>query len=635
MDRSTDLWTFGRGDNFRLQEYLGAHKEFEGDQEGYTFRVWAPNAQAVDLIGDFTDWEARKIPMVRNEGGVWEVFCPDAKEGDIYKYLVTRQNGHQVQKIDPLALWMEKRPNTGSIIKTIPEKNWKDGLWRARRKKLGFKERPVNIYEVHAGSWKRNEDHSSYTFKQLKEELIPYLVEMNYTHVEFMPVMAHPLGLSWGYQLMGYFALEQTYGSPEEFQDFVEECHLNNIGVIVDWVPGHFIINDDALAYYDGTPTFEYQDEHRAHNYGWGALNFDLGKNQVQSFLISSLKFWIDTYHLDGIRVDAVSNMLYLDYDSGPWTPNIDGGNLNYEGVHFLRRLNAIIKNEHPDVMMIAEESSAGQKITGPEEEGGLGFDYKWNMGWMNDILRFYEEDPVYRKFDFNLVTFSYMYAFSENFLLPFSHDEVVHGKKSLMHKMWGDRYNQFAGLRNLLTYQICHPGKKLLFMGSEFGQFLEWKSEEQLEWGNLEDEMNAKMSRFTSQLNHFYKEHKELWEIDDSFDGLEIIDADNRDQSVLSMVRKNRKGDLLVCVFNMAPVERKDFTIGVPVSAVYEEIWNTELEEWGGVWKEHNPTVQSQEGLWKDYEQTLTFTLPTLGASIWKVKRKVRKTKSKTSDKK
>lgn len=635
MDRSTDLWTFGRGDNFHLQEYLGAHKETRGEQEGFTFRVWAPNAQAVDLIGDFTDWEARKIPMVRNEGGVWEVFCSDAKEGDIYKYLVTRNNGHQVQKIDPLALWMEKRPNTGSIIKTIPEKNWKDGLWRARRKKLGFKERPVNIYEVHAGSWKRNEDHSSYTFKQLKEELIPYLVEMNYTHVEFMPVMAHPLGLSWGYQLMGYFALEQTYGSPEEFQDFVEECHLNNIGVIVDWVPGHFIINDDALAYYDGTPTFEYQDEHRAHNYGWGALNFDLGKNQVQSFLISSLKFWIDTYHLDGIRVDAVSNMLYLDYDSGPWTPNIDGGNLNYEGVHFLRRLNAIIKNEHPDVMMIAEESSAGQKITGPEEEGGLGFDYKWNMGWMNDILRFYEEDPIYRKFDFNLVTFSFMYAFSENFLLPFSHDEVVHGKKSLMHKMWGDRYNQFAGLRNLLTYQICHPGKKLLFMGSEFGQFLEWKSEEQLEWGNLEDEMNAKMRLFTSQLNHFYKEHKELWEIDDSFDGLEIIDADNRDQSVLSMIRKNRKGDLLVCVFNMAPVERKDFTIGVPISAVYEEIWNTELEEWGGVWKEHNPTVQSQDGLWKDYEQTLTFTLPALGASIWKVKRKVRKTKSKTSDKK
>ncbi len=631
MDRSTDLWTFGRGDNFQLQEYLGAHKETRGEQEGYAFRVWAPNAQAVDLIGDFTDWEARKIPMVRNEGGVWEVFCTDAKEGDIYKYLVTRNNGHQVQKIDPLALWMEKRPNTGSIIKTIPEKNWKDGLWRARRKKLGFKERPVNIYEVHAGSWKRNDDYSSYTFKQLKEELIPYLVEMNYTHVEFMPVMAHPLGLSWGYQLMGYFALEQTYGSPEEFQDFVEECHLNNIGVVVDWVPGHFIINDDALAYYDGTPTFEYQDEHRAHNYGWGALNFDLGKNQVQSFLISSLKFWIETYHLDGIRVDAVSNMLYLDYDSGPWTPNIDGGNLNYEGVHFLRRLNAIIKNDHPDVMMIAEESSAGQKITGPEEEGGLGFDYKWNMGWMNDILRFYEEDPIYRKYDFNLVTFSFMYAFSENFLLPFSHDEVVHGKKSLMHKMWGDRYNQFAGLRNLLTYQICHPGKKLLFMGSEFGQFLEWRSEEQLEWSNLEDEMNQKMQEFTSQLNQFYKDNKMLWEIDDSYDGIEIIDADNRDQSVLTFTRKDKKGNHLLCIFNMAPVERKDFTVGVPVAGVYEEIWNTELEKWGGVWKEHNQEVKTQEALWKDYPQTLTFTLPALGASVWKVKRKLRSTNSKT----
>ena len=628
MDRSTDLWTFGRGDNFQLQEYLGAHKETRGEQEGYAFRVWAPNAQAVDLIGDFTDWEARKIPMVRNEGGVWEVFCSDAKEGDIYKYLVTRNNGHQVQKIDPLALWMEKRPNTGSIIKTIPEKNWKDGLWRARRKKLGFKERPVNIYEVHAGSWKRNEDHSSYTFKQLKEELIPYLVEMNYTHVEFMPVMAHPLGLSWGYQLMGYFALEQTYGSPEEFQDFVEECHLNNIGVIVDWVPGHFIINDDALAYYDGTPTFEYQDEHRAHNYGWGALNFDLGKNQVQSFLISSLKFWIETYHLDGIRVDAVSNMLYLDYDSGPWTPNIDGGNLNYEGVHFLRRLNAIIKNEHPDVMMIAEESSAGQKITGPEEEGGLGFDYKWNMGWMNDILRFYEEDPVYRKFDFNLVTFSYMYAFSENFLLPFSHDEVVHGKKSLMHKMWGDRYNQFAGLRNLLTYQICHPGKKLLFMGSEFGQFLEWKFDYQLEWGNLEDEMNQKMQAFTSHMNAFYKDHKSLWQIDDSYDGIEIIDADNRAESVLSFIRKDDKGDkgdFLVCVFNLAPVERQNFTIGLPVAGIYQEVLNTEMEEFGGVWKEGNPEIRTQKAKWKDYENTLSFTLPALGASIWRVKRRLK----------
>ncbi|WP_347094623.1 1,4-alpha-glucan branching protein GlgB, partial [Streptococcus mutans] len=411
------------------------------------------------------------------------------------------------------------------------------------------------------------------------------------------------------------------------FQDFVEACHLNNIGVIVDWVPGHFTQNDDALAYFDGTPTFEYQDHDRAHNYRWGALNFDLGKNQVQSFLISSAKFWIDFYHIDGIRVDAVSNMLYLDYDEGPWQPNIEGNNRNLEGYYFLQRLNTVLKLAHPDVMMIAEESTATTKITGRREEGGLGFDYKWNMGWMNDILKFYEEDPIYRKYDFNLVTFSFMYLFSENFILPFSHDEVVHGKKSLMHKMWGDRYNQFAGLRNLYTYQICHPGKKLLFMGSEFGQFLEWKYDHALEWTNLEEEdgLNLKMQDFTSQLNQFYKDHKVLWQLDTSYDGLEIIDADNVDESVLSFIRKNEKGDLLVCVFNMVPVERKGFTIGVPVAGIYEEVWNTELEEFGGVWKEHNMTVKTQKNLWKEYENTLSFTLPALGASIWKIKRRLR----------
>ena len=357
-----------------------------------------------------------------------------------------------------------------------------------RRKRLGFQKRPVNIYEVHASSWKLKEDGQPYTFKELKEELIPYLVEMKYTHVEFLPLMAHPLGMSWGYQLMGYFAFEHTYGTPEEFQDFVEACHQNNIGVLVDWVPGHFTQNDDALAYFDGTPTFEYQDHDRAHNYRWGALNFDLGKNQVQSFLISSALYWIENYHIDGIRVDAVSNMLYLDYDEGPWLPNREGGNRNLEGYGFLQKLNRVVKERHPGVMMIAEESTAATPITQPIEEGGLGFDFKWNMGWMNDILKFYEEDPVYRQYDFNLMTFSFMYCFNEHYVLPFSHDEVVHGKKSMMHKMWGDRYNQFAGLRNLYTYQLCHPGKKLLFMGSEFGQFLEWKYDYQLEWMNLED---------------------------------------------------------------------------------------------------------------------------------------------------
>ncbi|MBM7643503.1 1,4-alpha-glucan branching protein GlgB [Streptococcus loxodontisalivarius] len=632
MTIADQVYTFGTGENYHLQNYLGVHPA--NGEAGYTFRVWAPHAEKVQLIGDFTAWREKPVAMTRNEAGIWETTTSLAQEGQLYKYLVTRNGGQVVEKIDPLATYFEKRPGTGAVVKPLKEKKWKDSLWMGRRKRFGFKKRPVNIYEVHAASWKHHNDGSPYTFKELKEDLIPYLVEMNYTHVEFMPLMAHPLDMSWGYQLMGYFAFEHTYGSPEEFKDFVEACHQENIGVIVDWVPGHYTQNDDSLAYFDGTPTFEYQDHDRAHNYRWGALNFDLGKNQVQSFLISSALFWIEHYHIDGIRVDAVSNMLYLDYDEGPWTPNKDGGNRNLEGYHFLQKLNRVVKDYHPDVMMIAEEATAATPITKPIEEGGLGFDYKWNMGWMNDILRFYEMDPIYRQYDYQLVTFSFMYAFNENFILPFSHDEVVHGKKSMMHKMWGDRYNQFAGLRNLYTYQICHPGKKLLFMGSEFGQFLEWKYNEGLEWSNLEDDMNAKMRHFTSQLNAFYKEHKALWQIDDSFDGLEIIDADNKDQTVLSFVRKGDKGEMLLCIFNMTPVERPDFKLGVPVAGVYEEILNTEREEFGGVWKENNTVTATEEEKWKDYEQTLTFTLPALGASIWKVKRRFQ-SKKKVAQKK
>ena len=628
MDNKEALYTFGIGENFHIQQYFGVHCDHQEDKDGYVFRVWAPNAELVQLIGDFTEWRNEPLQMTKNEAGVWEVFTDLPKEGQLYKYLLTRKGGQVVEKMEPVALYLEERPGTAAVVKILEDKKWKDGLWMGRRKRFGFKQRPVNIYEVHANSWKKDETGKPYQFKELKEELIPYLVKMNYTHVEFMPLMAHPLGMSWGYQLMGYFAFEHTYGTPEDFQDFVEACHQNNIGVIVDWVPGHFTQNDDALAYFDGTPTYEYQDHHRAHNYRWGALNFDLGKNQVQSFLISSALFWIEFYHIDGIRVDAVSNMLYLDYDDGPWSPNQFGGNRNIEGYNFLRRLNGIVKYHHPDVMMIAEESTAATPITKPLSEDGCGFDYKWNMGWMNDILRFFAEDPIYRQYDFNLVTFSFMYAFNENFILPFSHDEVVHGKKSMMHKMWGDRYNQFAGLRTLYTYQICHPGKKLLFMGSEFGQFLEWKYDHELEWGNLdeEDKLNLKMQGFTSHLNQFYKEHKALWQIDDSYEGLEIIDADNTAESVLSFIRKNDKGDMLICIFNMTPVERRDFTIGVPVAGIYEEVLNTELEAFGGVWKEGNPNVRTQTGLWKHYQNTLTFTLPALGASIWKIKRRLKK---------
>lgn len=626
MNLDEAMYTFGTGENFHLQNYLGVH-ELEGE-EGFVFRVWAPHAEQIQVIGDFTSWFDTPLDMTKNHIGVWEATSSLPEEGQLYKFLVKRKGGQVVEKMDPFATYLEPRPGTGAVIRKKKAKKWKDGLWMGCRKRFGFQKRPVNIYEVHASSWKLKEDGQPYTFKELKEELIPYLVKMNYTHVEFMPLMAHPLGMSWGYQLMGYFAFEHTYGTPEEFQDFVEACHQNHIGVLVDWVPGHYTQNEDALAYFDGTPTFEYQYHDRAHNYRWGALNFDLGKNQVQSFLISSALYWIENYHIDGIRVDAVSNMLYLDYDEGPWMPNKDGGNRNLEGYGFLQKLNREIKNRYPDVMMIAEESTASTPITQPIEEGGLGFDFKWNMGWMNDILRFYEEDPIYRQYDFNLMTFSFMYCFNENYVLPFSHDEVVHGKKSMMHKMWGDRYNQFAGLRNLYAYQLCHPGKKLLFMGSEFGQFLEWKHDYQLEWGNLEDEMNQKMQVFTSHMNAFYKDHKSLWQIDDSYDGIEIIDADNRAESVLSFIRKDdkgNKGDILVCVFNLTPVERKDFTIGLPIAGIYEEVLNTEMEEFGGVWKEGNPDTRTQKAKWKDYENTLSFTLPALGASIWRVKRRLK----------
>lgn len=557
MSNKDELYTFGIGENFHLQNYLGVHSE----NESFCFRVWAPNAENVQVIGDFTDWRNRPLQMNKNQAGVWEANSLDAREGDLYKYLVTRKGGQVVEKIDPMAVYMERRPGTASVIKVLRNKKWEDGLWMGRRKRLGFQKRPINIYEVHAGSWKKDDFGHPMTFSQLKDYLIPYLIQ-----------------------------------------------------------------NDDALAYFDGTATYEYQNHDRAHNYRWGALNFDLGKNQVQSFLISSALFWIEHYHIDGIRVDAVSNMLYLDYDEGPWEANQFGDNRNLEGYYFLRKLNKVIKERHPNVMMIAEESTASTPITKDLESGGLGFDFKWNMGWMNDILRFYEEDPLYRQYDFNLVTFSFMYIFNENFVLAFSHDEVVHGKKSMMHKMWGDRYNQFAGLRNLYAYQMCHPGKKLLFMGSEFGQFLEWKYNDQLEWENLNDDMNQKMQRYTKQLNQFYKDHKCLWRIDDSFDGIEIIDADNKSETVLSFIRKDDKGDLLLCVFNMTPVERPNFTIGVPQAGIYEEVLNTEMEEFGGVWKNHNPVTKTQVATWKDYDHTLSFTLPALGASVWRIKRRLRK---------
>lgn len=611
---------FSTGENFHSQHLLGIHQHDVDGESGYVFRVWAPNAEIVWLVGDFNDW-SDSLPMVKDEAsGIWEVYTTSPQEGQLYKYKVRQSGGREIFKIDPYAIRFEKRPNDAAVVYTVEEKKWKDGLWIGRKKRANQFKRPMNIYEVHASSWKHHPDGTPYSFGELTEELVPYLVEMGYTHVEFMPLMEHPLGRSWGYQLIGYFALSSYYGSPEEFQNFVEQCHLNNIGVFVDWVPGHFCINDDTLPYYDGTPTYEYADPDRAKNIRWGSINFDLGKPQVQSFLISSAMFWIEMYHIDGIRVDAVSSMIYRDYDDGPWTPNHEGGNRNFEGYYFLQKLNAVIKLAHPEVVMVAEESSSETKITGMIETGALGFDFKWNMGWMNDVLRFYEMDPVMRKDNFNLITFSFMYMMQENYILPLSHDEVVHGKKSLMHKMWGDRYKQFAQLRNLYTYMMTHPGKKLLFMGSEWGQFLEWKFDEGLEWIDLNDGLNKSMQHFTSTLNDFYKSEPALWELEDSWDTIEIIDADNSNETILSFLRQGKKKkDFLIVVLNMTPVERRGFHIGVPYKGTYKEVWNSEMQEFGGTWTKHNVDSETEDIAFGNFDYLIKTTVPAFGALILK----------------
>ncbi|MGM0217830.1 1,4-alpha-glucan branching protein GlgB [Enterococcus sp. AZ126] len=613
---------FQTGENFYSHHYFGSHQTVWENQEGIIFRVWAPNAEKIWLVGDFNHWD-RSIPMKKDdEFGVWEVVTTVPKEGDLYRYLVKQSDGREIFKIDPFAVFFEKRPNNASILYTVPEKKWRDGQWLGQRKRQDHFKKPLNIYEVHASSWKFEENGTPFTFKKLKDVLIPYVKEMGFSHIEFMPLMEHPLGESWGYQLIGYFALCSYYGTPVEFQDFVEACHLNDIGVLIDWVPGHFCINDDALAYYDGTPQFEYDDPIRAKNVRWGALNFDLSKPQVQSFLISSAFYWIDVFHIDGIRVDAVSNILYLDYDEGPSLLNQEGENRDWEGFYFLQKLNAVIKNVHPYVIMIAEESSSEIKITGSIESSSLGFDYKWNLGWMNDTLRFYEMDAAFRKYNFHLLTFSFMYMMNENYILPLSHDEVVHGKRSLMHKMWGDRYKQFAQLRNLYIYLMTHPGKKLLFMGSEWGQFLEWKSGDSLEWIDLEDEMNCAMQHFTKTLNRFYKNEKALWEFDHLAETIEIIDADNKEETVLSFIRKGKvKKDFLIIILNFSPVERKNFTIGVPFPGTYEEVLNTEMKEFGGTWIEPNQVSKTSNKSFKQFGYQIQTIVPSLGAIILKPK--------------
>ena len=618
---SEHIYHFNHGNHEAAYQFLGCHKVDQDGVTGYRFAIWAPNAANVYIQGDFNHWQNE--PLSHIEAGVWAGIIEGAERSQCYKVGIDHGNGHIEYKIDPFGFNFEIAPKDATVVWGLEDFEWSDQVWMNQQWRKNSVHSPLNIYEVHASSWRRHPDGRTYTFAELADSLIPYVKEMGYTHIEIMPLMDHPLDASWGYQITGYYAVCGRYGTLEEFKDFVNQAHQAGIGVIMDWVPGHFCRNANALAYYDGTPTFEYQDVNRANNVGWGTLNFDLGKNQVQSFLISNAMFWLKECHLDGLRVDAVSNMLYLDFDQGPWTPNEDGSNHNRQGVAFLQKLNTTIKDHLPHVLMIAEESTDWKGITHAVSEGGLGFDYKWNMGWMNDTLRFFETDPYYRPQNFRLITFVFMYQYNERYVLPFSHDEVVHGKKSLLDKIPGSRETQFETLRLLHGYMMAQPGKKLHFMGNELGQYLEWRYYSELEWKDLSFEFNREYQHYMKTLNQIGKDYKALHYYDTEPAGLTVLDADNVEQAVLTMMRQGKaKRDFLIIALNFIPVERQEYRIGVPYKGEYEVLLNSQMQEFGGRWTENLPVMKTEEVPHDGQPYSIVTTVPSLGVLYIKPKR-------------
>lgn len=618
---SEHIYHFNHGNHEAAYQFLGCHKVDQDGVTGYRFAIWAPHAANVYILGDFNHWQNE--PLSHIEAGVWAGIIEGAERSQCYKVGIDHGNGHIEYKIDPFGFNFEIAPKDATVVWGLEDFEWSDQVWMNQQWRKNSVHSPLNIYEVHASSWRRHPDGRTYTFAELADSLIPYVKEMGYTHIEMMPLMDHPLDASWGYQITGYYAVCGRYGTLEEFKDFVNQAHQAGIGVIMDWVPGHFCRNANALAYYDGTPTFEYQDVNRANNVGWGTLNFDLGKNQVQSFLISNAMFWLKECHLDGLRVDAVSNMLYLDFDQGPWTPNEDGSNHNRQGVAFLQKLNTTIKDHLPHVLMIAEESTDWKGITHAVSEGGLGFDYKWNMGWMNDTLRFFETDPYYRPHNFRLITFVFMYQYNERYVLPFSHDEVVHGKKSLLDKIPGSRETQFETLRLLHGYMMAQPGKKLHFMGNELGQYLEWRYYSELEWKDLSFEFNREYQHYMKTLNHIGKDYKALHYYDTEPAGLTVLDADNVEQAVLTMMRQGKaKRDFLIIALNFIPVERQEYRIGVPYKGEYEVLLNSQMQEFGGRWTENLPVMKTEEVPHDGQPYSIVTTIPSLGVLYIKPKR-------------
>ncbi len=604
INQNTNLasFYFHQGTNYYAYEYLGCHEKTVGDKHEYTFRVWAPNADSVMLVSDFTSWD-NGLQMQNNvKDGVWEVTFTSNESliGKCYKYKIWNR-GNSYYKADPYAFHSETLKNTASIVANIDGFNWNDDNWFKYKGKQFEKNKgtdaegyynsaPLNIYEMNLASWKRRpsdkDEHGEYlNYKEIADELAPYLKKMGYTHVELMPIMEHPYDGSWGYQVSGYYAPTSRFGKPHDFMYFVNKLHESGIGVILDWVPAHFPKDAHGLYEFDGQPLYEYQGNDRKEHKVWGTRFFDLGREEIQSFLVSNALFWFRKYHIDGLRVDAVASMLYLDFDRDPgeWVPNDEGTNKNKEAIAFLKKLNAAVFCEFDDALMIAEESTDWPTITKPVSEGGLGFNYKWNMGWANDMYEYVAQDPVYRKYSHDKLTFPMMYAFNENYIYPISHDEVVHGKKSLIDKMFGSYENKFASMRAFMTYMMCMPGKKMTFMGTEFAQFREWDYENQLEWFMLDYPRHKQMQDFIADLNNFYLSSKQLWEIDNSWDGYEWIEANESEWNIISFKRKAIDDSELIIVVNFSPVTRENYTVKVDIAGKYEELFNTDQYKYGG----------------------------------------------------